>query len=642
MDPSANACVDFYQYSCGGWIKNNPIPADQPGWSVYRKLQDDNERFLWGILEALADPSRQYTASQHMIGDYFAACMDEATVQQRGAAPVRPYLALIDGMTSKRGLAAVLGKLHLVIGSGGPFFDFSSGQDFADSTQVIAFASAGGLGLPDRDYYTRDDGKSATIRAEYAAHVARMFELLGDAPDLAKRNADSVLRIELTLAQASLTQIEQRNPQNLFHRVDAHGLQALTPGLDWSTYLQEAGIGSLDSFNVTEPRFFQALEGALNTQSLADLKAYMRWHTVHAAAPYLSAAFVNENFEFYSKTLRGVPELQPRWKRCVKLVDQQLGEALGREFVRRAFDPALKRNTRHMAQQIEQAMEDDLGGLTWMSPETRRQALDKLHSITNKIGYPDQWRDYSSVHVRRDDFAGNVIRATLFESHRQLAKIGKPLDRGEWQMTPPTVDAYYDQQLNDINFPAGVLQPPLYDPKMDDAPNYGNTGGTIGHELTHAFDDEGRQFDAQGKLRDWWTDKDAREFAGRAQCIVDQYAKYTVIDDIKINSKLTEGEDIADLGGLVLAWMAWQSQTANTPPQARDGLTPAQRFFVGYAQWACQSIRPDEMRVLALTDPHSPGKYRVNGVVINMPEFAKAFSCKVDEPMVKEKPCRVW
>jgi putative endopeptidase len=642
MDPSANACVDFYQYSCGGWIKNNPIPPDQPGWSVYRKLQENNERFLWGILQALAEPSQKHTASQRMIGDYFAACMDEAMAQQRGAAPLRPYLALIDGMTSKRNLAAVLSKLHLAIGSGGPFFDFSAGQDYADSAQVIAFVSAGGLGLPDRDYYTRDDDKSATIRAQYSTHVSRMFELLGDAPDVAKRNADTVLRIELTLAQASLTGVARRVPQNLFHKLDAHGLQALTPGFDWSAYLHRAGIGTLDRFNVTEPKFFQALEEVWNTQSIADLKTYLRWHIAHAAAPYLSATFVNENFEFFSKMLRGVPELQPRWKRCVQLIDQQLGEALGREFVRRAFGPELKRNTRHMTQQVEQAMQDDLSQLTWMGAETRQQALDKLHAITNKIGYPDQWRDYSSVRVRRDDFGGNVMRATLFESHRQLAKIGKPLDRGEWQMTPPTVNAYYDPQMNDISFPAGVLQPPLYDPRMDDAPNYGNTGGTIGHELTHAFDDEGRQFDAHGKLRDWWTEQDAQAYAGRAQCIVDQYAQYTVIDDIKINSKLTEGEDIADVGGLVLAWMAWQSQTANLSPPARDGLTPAQRFFIGYAQWACEATRPEELRVLALTDPHSPGKYRVNGVMVNMPEFAKAFSCKVEQPMVKEKPCRVW
>jgi endothelin-converting enzyme/putative endopeptidase len=568
--------------------------------------------------------------------------MDTAAVEKRGAAPLRSYLALIDGMQSKRDLPAVLSELQLASGSDGMFFAFTADQDFADATQVIAFAAAGGLGLPDRDYYTRDDAKSVAIRAQYQAHVARMFALLGDPPPTARRNAETVMGIELALAQASLTLVERRDPQNLFHRMDAQALQALTPDFDWSAYLRGASIGGLDSFNVTEPKFFQALDQLWRDQSLSDLKTYLRWQVAHAAAPYLSAAFVNANFEFFSNTLRGVPELPPRWKRCVRLVDRQLGEALGREFVQRAFSPDLKIKTQRMTQQIEQAMQQDLEQLSWMSSDTRRQALEKLHGITNKIGYPDKWRDYSSVRVRRDDFFGNVVRATLFESRRQLAKIGKPLDRDEWQMTPPTVNAYYDSQMNDINFPAGVLQPPLYDPAMDDAPNYGNTGGTIGHELTHAFDDEGRQFDARGNLRDWWTDADAEEFNHRAQCVIDQYAQYTVIDDLRINSKLTEGEDIADLGGLVLAWMAWQAQTANASPQARDGFTPEQRFFIGYAQWACENIRPDEQRVQALTDPHSPGRYRVNGVMLNMPQFARAFSCRVDQPMAKQTPCRVW
>jgi len=637
MDPSADACVDFYQYSCGGWIRSNPIPADQAGWSVYGKLQTDNQRFLWGILASLAERSGQHSASQRLIGDYFAACMDEAAVEQRGAAPLHSYLALIDGMHGKRDLPAVLSELQLASGSDGMFFDFTADQDFADATQVIAFASAGGLGLPDRDYYTRDDAKSVAIRAQYQAHVARMFALLGDTPASARRNAETVMGMELALARASLTLVERREPQNLFHK-----LEALTPGFDWNAYLRRAGIGRLDSFNVTEPKFFQALDQLWRDHSLADLKTYLRWHVAHAAAPYLSAAFVNANFEFFSHTLRGVPELPPRWKRCVRLVDRQLGEALGREFVQRAFGPDLKLKTLQMTQQIEQAMHDDLEQLSWMSSDTRRQALEKLHGITNKIGYPDKWRDYSAVRVRRGDFFGNVVRATWFESQRQLAKIGKPLDRDEWQMTPPTVNAYYDAQMNDINFPAGVLQPPLYDPAMDDAPNYGNTGGTIGHELTHAFDDEGRQFDARGNLRDWWTDADAEEFNHRAQCVVDQYAQYTVVDELRINSKLTEGEDIADLGGLVLAWMAWQAQTAHESPQPRDGFTPEQRFFIGYAQWACENTRPDQLRVQALTDPHSPGRYRVNGVMLNMPQFARAFSCRIDQPMAKQTPCRVW
>ena len=643
MDASANACVDFYRFSCGGWVDKNPIPADQAGWSVYGKLTDDNEHFLWGILDSLAAETDKRTPSQRLIGDYFAACMDEATVEKRGIEPIRRYLTAIDAMKSKRELSGVLGSLHLKLADGGLFFQFGSNQDYADSSQVIAFAVAGGLSLPDRDYYIKEDEKSVILRRQFRTHVARVFVLLGDSPDVAEREAKTVLKMELALAKASLTRVELRDPHNLFHKMDARRLAAMTPDFDWSLYLKEVGLDGLNSFNVTEPKFFQALDSLWRTTSVADIKSYLRWHVAHATAPDLTSAFVNEEFQFFGKTLRGVPQMKPRWKRCVRAVDAQLGEALGREFVRRTFGPELKQKTLGMTQQIELAMEEDLNQLSWMSPDTKKNALNKLHGLINKIGYPDQWRDYGSVKVARGDLVGNVERATLFESRRQLGKIGKPLDRSEWQMTPPTVNAYYDPQMNDINFPAGVLQPPLYDPKMDDAPNYGDTGGTIGHELTHGFDDEGRQFDAHGNLRNWWSEKDAKEFEDRAQCVVDQYAKYTVVDDIKLNSKLTEGEDIADLGGLVLAWMAWQAQTAQAPSSSlREGFTPEQRFFIGYAQWACENTRPDELRVRALTDPHSPAKFRVNGLMVNMPQFAKAFSCKIDQPMAKEKPCRVW
>jgi len=642
MDKSADPCVDFYQFACGGWIRNNPIPPDESRWSVYGKLARDNQRFLWGILDGLAKSTTGRSLTQQKIGDYFAACMDEAAVEKSGGRPLKPYLDRIFGMKSKRDLPAALAGLHLATGGGGLFFVFGSNQDFADSTRVIAFAAAGGLGLPDRDYYTKDDGKSKEIRARYAAHVARMFELLGDSPEAAKREAAKVMEIETALARASLTRTERRDPYQLFHKMDAGGLKALTPGFDWDVYLKTAGLSRLNTFNVTEPEFFKELDRQWQALGLADIKTYLRWHAAHATAPFLSSAFVNEDFDFFGKTLYGAPELRPRWKRCVALVDAQLGEALGQEFVSRAFSPELKRKTLLMTKQIEQAMEDDLKRLEWMSAATRQKALEKLHAIVNKIGYPDKWRDYGPVEVKRDDFAGNVMRANLFESRRKLAKIGKPLDRGEWGMTPPTVNAYYNPQMNDINFPAGVLQPPLYDPKMDDAPNYGNTGGTIGHELTHGFDDEGRQFDAQGNLKDWWTEKDAKEFNDRAQCIVDQYAQYTIVDDVKINSRLTEGEDIADLGGLVLALLAWKAETAGTRPESSEGFTPEQRFFVGYAQWACEHHRPEDLRARALTDAHSPGKYRVNGLVVNMPEFERAFSCKAGAPMVRENRCRVW
>ena len=644
MDKTADPCVDFYQYTCGGWMMNNPIPADQPRWSVYGKLGQDNQRYLWGILNGLAKQTKGRNPRQQQIGDYFAACMDEAAVEKLGAKPLAPYLAQINAMKSKRDLPVVLANLQLNMADAGFFFGFGSNQDFADASRVIAFATAGGLSLPDRDYYLKAEDKSKQIRDQFVSHVARTFELLGDSADVAKGNAAKVMEIETALANASLSRVDKRDPHKLFHNMDAKGLKALMPGFEWSAYLKVAGLSKLNSFNVTEPDFFTALEKLWQTNSLDDIKNYLRWHLAHISAPHLSSAFVNENFNFFNKTLRGVPELRPRWKRCVALVDGQLGEALGQEFVSRAFSAELKIKTLHMTRQIEQAMEVDLNQLTWMSAQTKQNALAKLRTIVNKIGYPDKWRDYSAVVVKRNDFIGNVQRGNLFESRRDIAKIGKPLDRGEWSMTPPTVNAYYNAQMNDINFPAGVLQPPLYDPKMDDAPNYGNTGGTIGHELTHGFDDEGRQFDAKGNLKEWWTEKDAREFTDRAQCIVDQYAQYTIVDDIKINSKLTLGEDIADLGGLVLGWMAWQAQIAetNAKPVSREGFSPEQRFFIGNAQWACENNRPEDLRDRALTNPHSPGKYRVNGLVINMPEFQKAFACKAGQPMVRENRCKVW
>jgi len=644
MDTTADPCVDFYQYSCGGWKKNNPIPADQARWSVYGKLYQDNQQFLWGILDQLSKQTGGRNPNQQKIGDYFGACMDEAAVNRLGAKPLQPYLDQIAALQSTKDLPALLARLHTSLQTEGLFFNFGSNQDYENSQNVIAFAEAGGLGLPDRDYYTKTDEKSVDIRTQYVSHVQKMFELLGDNPGIAKAEAAKVLEIETALAKATLTRVERRDPYKQFHKVDFKGLQAMTPDFEWTIYIKDIGLPAQNTFNVTQPAFYAELDRQLKALNLADIKTYLRWHTAHADAPYLSDDFVNENFNFFSKTLRGVPQLRPRWKRCVTLVDDQLGEALGQEFVARAFSPELKQKTSLMTQQIEHAMEEDIKTLAWMSPATKRQALEKLHTVVNKIGYPDKWRDYSSVDIKPDDFAGNVERATTFESKRDLNKIGKPLDRGEWGMTPPTVNAYFNSQMNDINFPAGVLQPPLYDPKMDDAPNYGNTGGTIGHELTHGFDDEGRQFDAQGNLKDWWTKEDAINFTDRAQCVVDQYAQYTVVDDIHINSKLTEGEDIADLGGTILAYIAWKDADKNEQLADRDGLTPDQRFFVGFAQWACENDRPEDLRARAITDPHSPHQYRVNGVVVNVPEFGAAFNCKAGSPMVKpaDKVCKVW
>jgi endothelin-converting enzyme/putative endopeptidase len=642
MDRSVDPCTDFFRYSCGAWIKKNPIPPDQARWDVYAKLEEDNERFLWGMLEQASKPDANRGRVEAEIGDYFYACMDEAAVEKAGASPLQAGLAEIAELKSIRDLPAWLGREHLNIAGSHMLFGFGSNQDFADSSQVIAFATAGGLGLPDRDYYTKTDAKSQETRQKYVEHVQRMFELLGEQPAAAKADARIVMDIETALAKASLTRVERRDPYKLFHKMTPAEVQALTPAFQWEPYFKASGVPNTAAINVTEPGFYKELQSLLQSRSLADWKSYLRWHLAHAKAPYLSSQFVNANFDFYNKHLLGLEQLPPRWKRCVRRVDGQLGEALGQVFVQKTFGPDTKQRAVIMTKGIETAMESEIRQLPWMGEATKQRALEKLHSITNKIGYPDKWRDYSSIKITRDDHAGNAERATAFESRRQLEKIGKPVDKTEWQMTPPTVNAYYDPQMNDINFPAGVLQPPLFDPKIDDAPNYGNTGATIGHELTHGFDDEGRQFDAKGNLKDWWTKNDAQEFQKRADCISEQYSSYTIVDDIRINGKLTLGEDVADLGGTFLAYLAWKKATEGQNLQPADGLTPEQRFFVGMAQWACGDERPETKRLNAITNPHSPLEYRINGVVSNMPEFSQAFACRVGQPMVRSKPCKVW
>lgn len=641
MDKTIDPCGDFYSYSCGGWQKKNPIPADQTSWSVYGKLYEDNLTYLRGILVEDAKAKNRGSIEQK-IGDFYGACMEEGEVNAAGAKPMQAELDSVAALKSTKDIAALLAKLHLAGDSA--LFGAGSMQDPDNSESMIVGLEQGGLGLPDRDYYLNDDQKSKDDRAKYLEHVQTVFTLIGESPEMAKQHADTVMKIETELAKNSLTRVDRRDPYKIKNRMTPAELAALAPNFDWNAYFAAAAVPKFDMLNVNSKVFFKDVSDQVGSVPLADWKTYLRFHIANSRSPYLSKAFVDENFAFYRAYLRGAKEQQPRWKRCVEWTDQLLGEALGQEYVKKTFSPELKASTLDMTRRIEDAMAERIQQLDWMSPATKQQAVLKLKSIRNKVGYPDKWRDYSSVTIKPNDFYGDVTRAIQFESHRDFNKVSKPVDRAEWGMSPPTVNAYYNPQMNDINFPAGVLQPPLYDAKLDDAPNYGNTGSTIGHELTHGFDDEGRQFDAQGNLKDWWTKEDADQFVKRADCVVEQYVKYVVVDDIHINSKLTEGEDVADFGGTILAYMAWKDATKDKKLEDRDSLTPDQRFFVGLAQWACENNRPENLRVNAKTDPHSPGKYRINGVVVNMPEFGKAFSCKQGQPMAKpaEQVCHVW
>jgi putative endopeptidase len=638
MDRSIDPCVDFFAYVCGGWIKNNPIPPDQSAWDLYSKMEDENKTKLREILEASSSPDANRTAVNQKIGDYYASCMDEKAIEAKGADPLKPQLDRIANISSKAELADAASVMSI----DNVLFRFYSIQDYRDASQVVANADQGGLGLPDRDYYLKTDSKSEELRKAYVAHVQKMFELLGDKPDTAATEAQTVMRIETALAKGSMTRVERRDPKSLDHKLSSGDLRKISPDFQWDVYFTKVGLPSLGSLNVSAPNFFKTLNGEIDKESLPDWKTYLRWHLVHASAAQLSSPFLNENFAFYGKTLQGQQELKPRWKRCTEYVDDYLGEALGQAYVEKYFPPEAKQKALTIVNEIRTAMEQDINSLDWMSPVTKQQALTKLHAMANKIGYPDKWRDYSKLEIVRGDNLGNVDRARQFEFNRQLGKIGKPVDRGEWDMTPPTVNAYYDPQMNDINFPAGVLQPPAFDPESDAAPNYGDTGGTVGHELTHGFDDEGRQFDAKGNLRDWWTADDAKKFEQRAACISNQYSNYTIIDDIKINGKLTLGEDVADLGGVLLAYMAWKADTKDQKLESIDDLTPDQRFFVGYGQSWCGHVRDESKRLRATVDPHSPEKYRTNGVVSNMPQFQEAFHCKAGQPMVNANRCRVW
>ncbi len=642
LDRSIDPCVDFFQFSCGNWLKNNPIPPDQSTWGRFNELSEHNRALLREILENAAKATNR-SPNEQKIGDYYASCMDEDAINKKGTSVLDPDFGHISAIQSKDELPALVAHLHRE--QVGGLFRFTSGSDYKDAQTIIAQADQGGLSLPDRDYYLKTDPKSVELRKAYVEHVTNMFKLLGDSPDKASAEANAVMSIETDLAKGSMDRVARREPTKIYHKLSESEWQALTPSFSWPKFLTEVGAPSFTSLNVAVPDFFTALEGDLKATSLDDLKAYFRWRVVHqaAAANVLPDAFVNENFNFFGKTLRGAKELQARWKRCVAGVNSEIGEALGQVYVEKNFPPEAKERTLEMVHAIESALRQDITTLPWMTDTTKKQALIKLDAIQNKIGYPNKWRDYSSLEIVRGDAYANQVRANEFEVKRELGKIGKPRDMQEWEMTPPTVNAYYEPTENDINFPAGILQPPFYDFKADDGVNFGGIGAVIGHELTHGFDDEGRQFDKDGNLKDWWTPEDAKAFDERAKCLVDEYDGFIAVDDVHEKGKLTLGENTADNGGLRIADMALQSKLGNkTTSEKIDGFTEEQRLFLGWGQIWCQNNTEQMARLLALTNEHSLGKFRVNGVVRNMPEFKQAWGCKSGAPMAPENACRVW
>ncbi|HEU4698364.1 MAG TPA: M13 family metallopeptidase [Gemmatimonadales bacterium] len=642
VDTTCAACQDFFRYANGGWLKRATIPADQSRWGSFDELYQNNLAALRATLEDAA-AGRLKDADGRMLGAFYGSCMDSTAIDRAGARPLQPWFREIAAVRDRAALVPALARLHAEgFGAG---FGFRAGSDDKNSERVIATLSQGGLGLPDRDYYTKTDSASGTLRAKYVAHLTAMFRLAGDDAATAARAAADVVALETAMAQASMTRTERRNPDSTYHLMPVSALAQTAPNIAWPAFFAGAGVKEVAEVNVRQPRFVAAFDSLVAAAPLDAWRSYLRWRVIQAMAPTLSTPFVRQDFAFNSTTLRGVAEMQPRWKRCVRATDANLGEVLGKAYVKTHFTPEAKARALAMVRNIQAEFRARLAALTWMSPATKARAAAKLDAIVNKIGYPDKWRDYAGLTVTRASYAENVRRVAAFETRRNYAKLGKPLDRTEWGMTPPTVNAYYSASLNEIVFPAGIMQPPFFDPKADDAVNYGGMGAVIGHEITHGFDDQGRKYDAKGNLSGWWSDEDSRQFDARAQVVVDQFSGYTVLDSLHVNGRLTLGENLADLGGLTIAYGAYRrSLEGKGEPAPIDGFTGDQRFFLAWAQIWRQVVRPETSRLLVATDPHSPGEFRTNGPLSNLPAFHRAFGCKPGDPMVRSDSlqAQVW
>jgi len=639
MNKSIDPCSDFYQYACGNWIANNPLPSDRARWGRFTELSNRNEKVLLDIIQGSAVVRAGRSSLDQKVGDYYAACMDTATINKKGLAPIKPELDRIREMNSKDEVGAEFARLHrmaipVVLSFGGQ-------PDAKDSTRTIATLGQGGLSLPERDYYLKTDPKSVETRTRFVEHMTKMFQLAGASATEAAAKAKDVLDFETTLAKASADRVAMRDPNKRYHMMTMEQLNALAPAWDWNALFTGFGSPALQSLNVSNPDFIKQIVSTLPADSVEPWRSYFEWHLLRQSASALPEAFENESFDFWQRYLTGAKEPRPRTARCVQAVDRSLGDLLGQKYIDVAFGADAKKQMAEMVDALEKSLGKDIETLPWMTDTTKKAALEKLKAITNNIGYPKKWRDYSKVTVARDDYFGNMQRTAEAAQQDRISRINKPTDKSEWGMTPPTVNAFYSPQSNSINFPAGILQMPFFDPRRDVAVNFGAAGMVIGHEMTHGFDDQGRKYDGDGNVRDWWTPKDGAEFEKRVACVADEYSNFTAVDDVKLNGRLTLGENTADNGGIRVALMALQD-ILKGKEQILDGFTPEQRFFLGFAQIWCENSTPQSERQQALTNPHSPGRYRVDGTLQNMPEFQKAFSCKATQPMVSANACRVW